>query len=193
MMRQPTKESIVPQGNPLQGGQRRYVQTVPILRNEAGNGFYSAVSAGFEITIPSARLYVSVTFGFMPDDREDVTIPSGWTVSMDAWARSDSKGLGQGRRVRGNSIIPGPFSLPNQLPLSYEAVTVIDQWRGSVSVPPTGTGLALSGYLVASVTWEPAPGESAMRDEELRELFQACRANPGANAGIKVFETSIVP
>lgn len=189
-MNQPVKTSILPQGPPSQGGERRYVQTVPLIRNAAGAGTYSLAAGEFEITHPSTRLFACATFGFLPESAEDAVIPAGWTVTMDAWAKTDSKGFGLGRRVRGNQIIPGPFTLPNQLPLSYEAVTGVDQWRGRVTVPSGGSALAVSGYLIITVTWEPAPGDD-IPDEQLRKLFEACRVTPGAGAGALVFETFI--
>jgi hypothetical protein len=187
---QPVKSSILPQGPPAQGGDRRYVQTVPLIRNAAGAGSYSVAAGEFEITIPSTRLMVCATFGFLPDAQEDAVIPTGWTLALDAWAKADSKGFGLGRRVRGNSIIPGPFSVPDQLPLTYEAVTGVDQWRGRVTVPAGGSALAVSGFLICTVTWEPAPGDD-IPDEQLRKLFEACRVTPGAGAGATVFETFI--
>lgn len=183
---------IPPAGNPLQGGERRFVRTEPLFRNQAGSGFFTANTADFEIWIPSTRLMTIVTFGFLPDFQEDVVIPAGWTVTMDAWGVTESRGFGSGRRVRGNQIIPGPFALPNQLPLSYEAVTGVDQWRGRVTVPSLATGLAMSGYLLATVSWEPAAGESSMGDEELRRIFTACKLTPGAGAGGTVFESGIL-
>lgn len=178
-------------GPPSQGGERRYVLTERLLRNDAGSGAYSLRTGDFEITNPSTRLYLCMTIGFLPDTQEDATIPAGWTLSMDAWAKTNSKGTGGGRRMRGNSIIPGPFALPTQLPLSYEAVSGVDQWRGRVTVPATGTGLAVTGDLLVSCTWEPAPGWDALADEELRKLFEACRLTPGGGAGFTVFSTQI--
>ncbi len=192
-MNQPVKASIVPMGPPAQGGERRYVQTVPLIRNAAGAGGYGTAVGEFEITHPSTRLYAAATWGFLPDKQEDAVIPVGWVLDLNCWAKTDSKGgVGGGRRVRGNSIIPGPGPSfrPTQLPITYEAVTGVDQWRGRVTVPATGTGLAVDGWLLLTVSWEPAPGDN-IPDEQLRKLFEACRLTPGAGAGALVFETLI--
>lgn len=190
-MNQPTKVTIVPAGPPAQSGNiRRYVETQRLFRNSAGGGPFTTIIGEFEIIHPSTRLYACAFFGFMPDSQEDATIPAGNTIALDAWGKTATQSIGGGRRLRGNSIIPGPFALPGQLPLSYEAVTGVDQWRGRLTVPALGTGIALDGYFVVSVSWEPAPGDS-IPDEELRKLFESCRVTPGAGAGGTVFNTLV--
>ncbi len=190
-MNQPTKVGIVPWGPPAQSGNvRRYVQTQRIFRNVNSANPYFQTTGEFEITHPSTRLYVCVFFAFTPDNQEDAVIPAGFTVSLDAWGKTAVQGEGGGKRIRGNSIIPGPFALPGQLPLSYEAVTGVDQWRGKLTVPAGGTGLAVDGYFVVSASWEPAPGDN-ISDEDLRKLFESCRVTPGAGAGGTVFVTTI--
>lgn len=183
IMNQPSRPSPVPTENPLQGGARRYVESITLLRNIAGTGSYTNLSAQFEIWHPSTRLMACATFGFLPDTGEDVVIPAGWVLSMDAWGKTSRSGQGQGRRIRGNNIIPGPFALPTQLPLSYEAITGVDQWRGSVSVPDTGTGLQTTGYLMLTVTWEPAAG-TQIPDVELERLFQTCKVFGGSSSPV---------
>lgn len=183
------QNQIAPQGNPIQGGERRYVQTLPLFRNSLGSGAYPVAGAEGIVWTPSTRLFVTLTIGFLPDRQEDATIPAGWVATMDAWARSDSHGFGQGRYLRGNSIIPGPSAaIPTQLPWSWDAVTGVDQWRFHANVPEDGTGLAVDGFLVASVNWEPAPGDDIPADE-LRRLFTACKLQAGAGAGTAVFNT----
>jgi len=186
-----TPNAIVPQGNPLQGGQRRYVQSFSLFQNGGGSGQYTTTNAEFEIWIPSTRLMTIVNIGFLPDTAEDAVIPAGWVATMDVWAKTDTHGFGQGRRFRGNGIVPGPFSLPTQLPWSFEAITGVDQWRGRATVPANGTGLAVTGTLVISVSWEPAAGESSMSDEELRRIFTSCKLIAGAGAGALVFNSTI--
>jgi hypothetical protein len=172
-----------PTNNPVQGGSRRKVETELILRNNAGAGIYSTTTSPFRVWIPSARLLTIATFGFLPDNGEDAVIPAGWTLEMDAWGRCDPHRY-QGRVVRGNQIIPGPFTLANQLPLSYEAVTGVDQWRGLVTVPSGGTGLAVTGDLVVSVSWEPAAGATNISDDELEKIFASCKVTPGNGANV---------
>jgi hypothetical protein len=182
---------IAPSGNPLQGGERRYVQTVHLFRNGAGAGDYSQVTAEFEVWIPSARLLTILHIGFLPDTQEDAVIPVGWDATLDVWAKTDTHGPFAGRRFRGNSIIPGPSAtIPTALPWSWEAVTGVDQWRGTVTLPSDGTGLAVNGWLVASVSWEPAPGDD-IPNEQLRKIFTACKLTPGSGAGSSVFESLI--
>jgi hypothetical protein len=188
---QPTKVTIVPAGPPAQSGNvRRYVQTDRLFRNSAGSGSYATAIGEFEITHPSTRLFACAFFGFLPDTQEDAVIPAGFTVALDAWGKTATQGIGGGRRMRGNSIIPGPFALPGQLPFAYEAVTGVDQWRGRLSIPAGGTGLAVDGYFVVSVSWEPAPGDN-IGDEDLRKLFESCRVTPGAGSGGTIFNTFI--
>ncbi len=183
---------ISPVGDPSQGGARRYVQTENLFRNLAAAGTYATHTAGADIWIPSTRLVTIVTLGFIPDAAEDAVIPAGWVATIDAWGKTDTKGAYGGRKVRGNSIVPGPVgALPTQLPYSYEAVTGVDLWRIKVTVPAGGTGLAADGYLVASVSWEPAPGESSMSDGELAHIFQSCKVFPNQGAGGNVFNTVI--
>jgi len=182
--------SVVPQGSQGQGSERRYVQSIPLAYNRAGSGVYAVSTAEFEIWIPSTRLYVIATFGFLPDTQEDVAIPAGISITLDAWAKTDKNGYGGGRRIRGNSIIPGPFALPGQLPLSYEAITGVDQWRGRLTLPPVGTAIAVNGTFMLSASWEPAPGDN-IGGVELRRIFDTCKVNPGANAGIIVTQTGL--
>jgi hypothetical protein len=171
-----------PTHNPAQGGEDRYVQTLPLFRNLASGSTYAVASAEFEIWIPSARLLTIVNIGFLPDTAEDATIPAGWDATIDVWAKTENPGMFSGRRFRGNSVVPGPFALPTALPYSYEAVTGVDQWRGRATVPAAGTNLAVDGYLVASVSWEPAVGTN-YSPEQLRRIFNACKLVAGAGAG----------
>jgi len=172
----------VPTGNPLQGGQRRYVLSDTLFRNEANSGVYTKLTSPFEIWHPSTRLHACMTIGFMPDTAEDATIPATWSWGMDAWGKTSRERFG-GRRVRGNQIIPGPCALPITLPASYEAVTGVDQWRGLVTVPSGGTGLAVAGSLIISVTWEPI-ASAVISDEELARIFETCKLFGGNGATI---------
>lgn len=179
--------SPLPNGPPVQGGSRRYVQTERILRNEAGSTAYGARTSTFRVRHPSTRLHGIIWVAFLPDVGEDATIPATWAVSLDAWGRTGSERYGA-RLHRGNSIIPGPFALPTTLPMSYEAVTAVDEWRGLVTIPAAGSGLATAGDLVVTAAWEPAPGATDISQQELEKLFQSCKVQPGN--GITVFQTN---
>jgi hypothetical protein len=173
---------IVPTSNPLDGGESRYVQTVELIRNVAGAGSYSQLTAPFRIWHPSVRLHACATIGFYGDNGQDPTIPAGFTLTMDAWAKMDREH--GGRPFRGNQIIPGPFALPNTLPLSYEAVTGVDEWRGVVTCPAGGTTLEVTGYFFLSVVWEPLPN-ATMDGPTLAKIFTSCKVS--SPAGITVF------
>ena len=72
--------------------------------------------------------------------------------------------------LQGNPVIQ---SLP--IPRTYEATTMSDEWRGTVTVPSSSVGTGISSgvlYLIGS--WEPAPGDNIDHDE-LQQLFGACR------------------
>jgi hypothetical protein len=60
----------------------------------------------------------------------------------------------------------------------------VDQWRGLVTVPSGGTGLAVAGSLIISVTWEPIASASNMSDAELRRIFETCKLFGGNGATI---------
>jgi len=182
-------QNPTPAGNPLQGGSRRFVDSVALMRNEAGSSNYTNRTSRFEIWHPSVRLHTAATIGFLPDTQEDATIPAGFTATMDAWARTSRIGIGQGRQIRGNGIIPGPFALPSTLPWTYESVTGVDKWIGTLTAPAGGTGLATSGWFVLNVIWEPAPGATDISQAELERIFQSCKIFPGA--GPTVFNTII--
>ncbi len=176
----------VPVGNPLQGGARRYVLSDVLLSNVSGSGSYSVLTSPFEIWHPSTRLQACMGIGFMPATAEDATIPGTWSWRMDGWVKTSRERFG-GRRVRVNEIVPGFCVLPTTLPAAYEAVTGVDQWRGSVTVPSGGTGLAVTGQLIITVTWEPAAGDN-IPDAELERIFQTCKL-VGGN-GATVYQTS---
>jgi hypothetical protein len=172
----------VPTSNPLQGGQRRYVRSTQLLRNVAGAGAYTTNTVPFTVRLPSTRLLNILTIGFRPDTAEDAVIPNTWTLALNAWARTDREA--GGFLVRGNGIIPGPFVVPNILPISYEAVTGVDEWRGIVTVPLGGTTLEVTGNLWLTVSWEPAAGESQMPDAELEKILKLAQITGG---GLTVF------
>ncbi len=176
----------VPTSNPLQGGQRRYVQTVPLMRNVAGSGVYSVLTSAFRIWHPSVGLQGVATIGFRPDAGEDAVIPAGFVATMDAWAKTDRQA--GGFPIRGNSIIPGPFTLPTQLPWSYEAVTGVDEWRGTMTAPAGGTTLATTGTFFLTVSWEPVGAARSMPDDELQRLFDSCKVFGGSAP--TVFQTA---
>lgn len=177
--------SALPTANPLQGGSRRYVRTVPLCRNASGSGSYTATTTQFRVWHPSVRLHAAMTIGFRPDAGEDATIPAGFTITMDAWGKTDVEA--GGFPIRGNQIIPGPFALPNTLPLTYEAVTGVDEWRGIFTAPAGGTTLATTGWFYLTVSWEPAAGATDISDVELKSIFNSCKVSGG---GLAVFQTA---
>lgn len=177
-----------PAGDPLQGGSRRFVDTLALMRNEAGASAYSNLTSRFEIWHPSVRLHAAATIGFLGDTQDYVGALTGFSATMDAFARTSRIGIGQGRQIKGNGIIPGPFTLPTGLPWSYEAVTGVDKWIGTLTAPSGGTGLAVSGWFVLNVIWEPVLGGAAMSDAELAKIFQSCKIFGGA--GGTVFNTT---
>lgn len=175
--------SPLPTANPLQGGSRRYVVTERIARNSAGAGT-GTPTARFQVWHPSVRMHAAMTLGWLPDVGEDLVSPAGINLALDAWGRCDPVRYGA-RPVRGNSIIPGPFTLPTLLPLVYEAVTGVDQWRGVVTFStPNATGIAVAADLVCSVMWEPVGGATSISDDELAKIFQSCKVTPGLEARV---------
>jgi hypothetical protein len=179
--------SALPTGEPLDGGNRRYVLTERLMRNQAGAGAVGGQTSPFRVWIPSGRLLTIATLGFLPDVGEDATIPAGITIAMDAWTRTDrTRG---GRPMRGNGIIPGPFALPNGFPLSYEAVTGVREWRGVLTIPAGGSGIAVDGDIMISVAWEPAAGATDISDVALKTLFDTCKVFPGS--GVTCFQSVI--
>jgi len=169
--------SPLPTSNPLQGGQRRYVQTAALARNVAAVGSYTAVTSQFRIWHPSVRLHCCATIGFRPDTAEDATIPTGFVATLDAWAKTNREQ--GGFAIRGNGILPGPCSLSTQLPWSFEAVTGVDEWRGTFTAPEEGTDLAVDGTFYLTVTWEPTTGAAPMADAELQRIFDSCKIYAG--------------
>jgi hypothetical protein len=167
----------MPTSVPLQGGARRFVQTVPLMRNVAGAGSYSLLTSDFRIWIPSTRLQVCATIGFRPDSQEDATIPAGFVATLNAWAKTDRQA--GGFAVRGNGILPGPLALSTVLPWTYEAVTGVDEWRGTITAPAGTTGLEVTGTFYLTVSWEPTGGASVVDDDELRRMFDSCKALAG--------------
>jgi hypothetical protein len=175
-----TNPNPIPTSKPVQGGVRRYVQTVPLMRNITGSGSATGLTSPFRVWIPSVGLHVGATIGFRPDSQEDAVIPAGFIATLDAWAKTDRQA--GGFPIRGNSIIPGPFVvvIPNQLPWTYEAVTAVDEWRGLMTAPAGGTGLAVTGTFFLTVTWEPVGAARDMPDGELQRLFDSCKVMPGS-------------
>lgn len=160
------KPIILPKLGTPQGGRRRLVQSAPLVQNVAGNAAYGTDLALFTIENPSTRLHLKMSLIYRPDAAETQTLAAGWLCTMTAWDRDEF-----GRPGEANAIFT------NQAPpLSWEAVTANDQWRGQVTTPSHvggGTG-ADPGQLIVIATWEPAPGWNGA-DEELGQIFQACR------------------
>lgn len=161
------RSPVVPIGEPAQGGPRRKVQTEDLAVNVQGNGTNSALS--FVVRTPSTRLITLVSVTFRPAVAEDIDtafFPVGWFLKLDAWIRaSQEKG---GFLMRANNIVTNQ-TLPWSL---NEPAQGIDEIRGVVTAPnPTQLPV---GILYVTATWEPAPGESSIPDEELRKLFGVC-------------------
>jgi hypothetical protein len=157
---------ILPKLSTPQGGRRRLVQSAPLVTNVGGDAAYGTDPALFTIENPSTRLHLKVALGYRPDAQETEALAVGWLATMDAWDRDE-----YGRPMRSNNIFTN-----STVPLSWEAVTANDQWRGSVATPThAGGGTAAEpGQLIVIATWEPAPGWNGA-DEELGQIFQACR------------------
>lgn len=158
---------IVPSPSTPQGGRRRYVQTGLLVSNLQA-GTFTDVNARFTLDIPSCRLHTKVTVAFRPENAESTSFPqsgpTAWLLTLDAWDRTED-----GLLVLSNNIITNVA-----LPASYEAVTAVDQWRGTVTVPNTGPGTGIvPGKLFVTACWEPAAGYNAS-DVELAHIFQAC-------------------
>lgn len=157
---------ILPKQSTPQGGRRRLVQSAPLVTNLQGNVAYSTEQALFTLENPSTRLHVKLAIGYRPDAAETQPLDPGWLCTLTAWDRDE-----YGRPMQSNTIFTNSI-----VPLSWEAVTANDQWRGSVATPSFaggGTG-ADAGQLFVIATWEPAPGWNGA-DEELGQIFQACR------------------
>lgn len=157
---------ILPKHSTPQGGRRRLVQSAPLVTNVGGDDAYSTDPALFTIENPSTRLHVKVALVYRPDAQETEALAAGWLATLNAWDRDE-----YGRPMQSNNIFTN-----STVPLSWEAVTANDQWRGSVATPTfAGGGTAAEpGQLIVIATWEPAPGWSGA-DEELGQIFQACR------------------
>ncbi len=159
---------IVPKLGTPQGGRRRKVESAPLITNLQGDESYDTTPALFTIENPSTRLHLKMSLGFRPDNAEAQAggLAVGWLASMEAWDRDET-----GRPLQANPIFTN-----ETVPLSWEAVTANDQWRGTVSTPTSAGGgtAADPGQLIVIATWEPAPGWNGA-DEELAQIFQACR------------------
>lgn len=173
------RSGVVPTRNPAFGGKRRYVKTYELVNN-GNTGNYTKRVAKFSITIPSDRLHAIAYVTFQPIGLEDTTFPTdttdagAWLITLDAWCR-----LENGVPTRANNIV-GTRVDPLPVPNSWESVTGVAEWRGSVTVPSPedpqdGTG-TIPGTLWLTVYWEPAAGEGNMPQAELEALFSSCGA-----------------
>lgn len=189
------RDGVVPTRNPVFGGKRRYVKSYELIVNGT-SGAYTQTSVNFRVRIPSDRLHAIAYWTFEPVAAEDATFEddvtnvAAWTISMDAWCR-----LENGRPTRANNIF-GTRVAALPVPNSWESVTGVFEWRGTVTVPAidaiggsesgSGTGV-VPGTLWLTVYWEPAAGESTMPQEELEALFNTCHCE--VNGGISTFQT----
>lgn len=174
-----SRSGVVPTRNPVFGGKRRYVRSFELINN-GDVGAYTNQDAKFSITIPSNRLRAIAYITYQPIGSEDVafptdiTLPGAWLLTLDAWCK-----LENGVPTRANNVV-GTRVDPLPIPNSWESVTGVAEWRGSVHVPSpedpqTGTGI-IAGTLWLTVYWEPAAGEGNMADHELEALFSSCSA-----------------
>ncbi len=153
---------LTPDPSTPQGGERRYVEDEIAIIN-AGAGAYSAVTSRVRIKIPSVRLSTAITLAFQPDAGEDATIPATWLATIQGWKQTKS-----GLLIRANDILVG-----QALPFTYEAATVMDEWRLIITAPNAPGTATAAGKWWAIGTWEPQGQE--IRDAELLKLFQLCR------------------
>lgn len=165
----PTRSPVLPQGQPAQGGPRRKTQSELLFTNTDQVNAVRINSAGFIVRNPSVRLVCMLAVTFAPIASDDLTVPQtgagAWLLTLDAWIRL-SRDAG-GRVTRANNIItsqPLPWAM-------NEPSQGVDEIRGTV-VPPwlPGTGTDPSSVYVTA-TWEPAPGESSIPDDELQQMF----------------------
>jgi len=177
----PTSRSgAVPTRNPVFGGRRRYVKSYEVVNN-GDTGNYTNRVARFVVTLPSDRLRAIAYLTYQPIGAEDtpfptdITDPGAWLLTLDAWTRHEL-----GFPMRANNIVGTRVpALP--IPNSWESVTGVSEWRGSITVPSPedpqdGTGIR-AGTLWLTVYWEPAAGEGNMPQEELEALFSSCHAS----------------
>lgn len=180
MLDKPTFRSpspVLPQGQPAQGGPRRKTRSEPLIRNNA-TGTYNLpllndTAAGFTVRNPSTRLVCLVAVTFSPDASDDAALPQSgqgaWLLTLDAWIRlSREQG---GRITRANNIVtnqPLPWAI-------NEPFQALDELRGVVVSPFFSEGSRGTntdpGTWYVTATWEPAPGESCIPDDELQQMF----------------------
>lgn len=159
----------------VQPGMRRYVSPSEILVDNTGGASYTNTVARFRLTNPSARLHVKIVIAYEPyTGAEALAFPQAgagaWLLYLEEWNKTS-----KGKVLQGNPVIQ---SLP--IPRTYEATTMSDEWRGTVTVPSSGTGIA-AGVLHLIGSWEPAAGDNIDHDE-LQQLFGACRIQAGGIA-----------
>ncbi len=188
------RDGVVPTRNPVFAGKRRYVKSYEMIVNGAA-GAYTNTTVRFRVRIPSDRLHAIAYWTFEPATSEDAAFPTdvtnvaAWVITMDAWCR-----LENGKPTRANNIF-GTRVAALPVPNSWESVTGVYEWRGTVTVPAidaiggvesnTGTGIG-PGTLWLTVYWEPAAGESMMPDDELEALFNSCHAE--VNGALSTFQ-----
>lgn len=157
---------IVPGPSTPQGGRRRYVISMPLVRiNDDDESQYTDVRAAFLVDNPSVRLQLKVAVLYGPDVPSDFapSAPSIPLLSLQAYDRDQD-----GRIFPSNQIIS---ALP--VPTSYEAMTMNDRWRGVVTMPIQEDIDLDPGWLFAVAAWEPLPGWNG-DDQQLAKIFDAC-------------------
>jgi len=155
---------VVPMRSTPAGGKRRFTKSDIVINNSGTVG--TNPTAFCRATNPSARLMIGLAWGFQPFTAEDTVAGlAAWTVQIDGWKRLES-----GLLVRVNTV-----QMPTSLPFSFDTVSSIDEFRSTVTVPSANASGVTAGYLWFTATWEPAPGEGNMPDDDLRQLFNACQ------------------
>lgn len=162
--------SIVPRPSTPQGGRRRYVVSMPLVRIQTfSEGFDYSQTAMFQVSNPSVRLQLKVAVLYKPDIGPGSVIPQSGTggVYLDLQALDRDE---DGKLLPSNQIVAG---LP--CPTSYEATTMNDAWFGTVHLPRDVDGFSNinAGFLEAVAAWEPVPGWNGDAGQ-LREIFDAC-------------------
>jgi hypothetical protein len=159
---------VVPTPGTPQGGRWRKVLSQQLIYTSTPD-FGPATNpnpARFIIDNPSARLHLKVALGAQWRNPTFTLPQSGanaWYLRLDAYDKTD-----QGIPLQTNNIVD---RVP--LPTSYDAVTMNDQWRGTVTLPAGDALVATGNVLYVIAAWEPAPGWNG-DERQLAQLLQAC-------------------
>jgi len=159
---------VVPNDGTPQGGRWRKVLSSQLIYNiDALGPATNPNPALFTIDNPSARLHLKVAIVTDWPGDPNFNLPqsgaTAWYLRLDAWDKKDD-----GVPLKSNNIID---RVP--LPTSYDAITMNDQWRGTVTLPAGGAGAVTPSSTYVIAAWEPAPGWNG-DERQLAQLLQAC-------------------